>query len=116
MKCAISICGRKLLSSSPGDHEGCFFVIRFQSGREKVPRRTDQPGAAIIDETTLTRHFLFRGLGPEVHKQLRSYAKLRAVASGKTIFSKGDPGTSLFAVYSGVVQMTSLSADGRNAV
>ena len=35
--------------------------------------------------------------------------------SGKTIFSKGDPGASLFAVYSGVVQMTSL-ADGRNAV
>ena len=81
-----------------------------------MSRRTDQPGGAIIDETTLARHFLFRDLGPEVHKQLRSYAKLRAVASGKTIFSKGDPGTSLFAVCSGVVQMTALSADGRNAV
>jgi len=91
-------------------------VIRFQIEGEKVPRRTDQPGGAIIDETALARHFLFRDLGPEVHKQLRSYAKLRAVESGKTIFSKGDPGTSLFAVYSGVVQMTSLSADGRNAV
>lgn len=77
----------------------------------------DQLGAATPSQTTLlVNHFLFRDLGPEIQERLRSLARVRRVARGATIFSKGDPGTSLFAVASGIVRVTALSPQGKNAV
>ena len=79
--------------------------------------RTDQPSTTTSSPTALlANHFLFRDLGAEIHERLASYAKLKTVERGTTIFSKGDAGTSLFAVCSGVVQMTTLSTSGKNAV
>jgi CRP/FNR family transcriptional regulator, cyclic AMP receptor protein len=86
-------------------------------GRNRVPRQTDQPITVPSSPATIfANHFLFRELGPEIHERLRSCAKPRTVARGVTIFQKGDPGTSLFAVCSGTVQMTALSTSGKNAV
>ena len=51
-----------------------------------------------------------------MRRRLNSYAKMRTVERGVTIFQKGDPGTSLFAVFRGTVQMTALSTSGKNAV
>ena len=79
--------------------------------------RTDQPSTATTGPAALlANHFLFRDLGPDIHERLASYAKLKTVERGTTVFSKGDAGTSLFAVCSGVVQMTTLSTSGKNAV
>jgi len=84
---------------------------------ESLPRRTVQTNPVAIDPAALlSNHFLFRGLGPEVHDRLRSFAKIKTFRRGATIFSKGDPGTSLFAVCDGIARVTALSARGKNAV
>jgi CRP/FNR family transcriptional regulator, cyclic AMP receptor protein len=64
----------------------------------------------------LARHPMFRELKPEMRERLASYATIKDVARGATIFTKGDAGTSLFAVCSGVVQVTVASAAGKSAV
>jgi CRP-like cAMP-binding protein len=76
--------------------------------------RLDNP--ADEKSEILARHSLFRGLRPEIRRQIGLYAKTRDVARGTTIFAKGDPGTSLFAVIKGTVQATVPSAEGKSAV
>jgi CRP/FNR family transcriptional regulator, cyclic AMP receptor protein len=53
--------------------------------------------------------------GPHIER-LSTYASARAYARGATIFTKGDPGTSLFAVCSGTLRIAVPSLDGRDAV
>jgi CRP/FNR family transcriptional regulator, cyclic AMP receptor protein len=64
----------------------------------------------------LGSHPFFRSLRPDLLKRLADYAKVRVVKRGTTIFAKGDTGTSLFAVSSGMVQMITPSAEGKSAV
>jgi CRP/FNR family cyclic AMP-dependent transcriptional regulator len=66
--------------------------------------------------TVLHKHAIFRDLEPEALTQLCRYAKYVALKRGATIFSKGDPGNSLFAVISGTVKISTSSADGRTAI
>ena len=58
----------------------------------------------------------FADLEPEAFDQLCRYAKHSTLKRGATIFSKGDPGNSLFAVISGTVKISISSPDGRNAI
>ena len=55
--------------------------------------------------TVLRRHPVFGGLPLEHIERLSTYASTRAYARGATIFTKGDPGTSLFAVCSGTIRI-----------
>ena len=64
----------------------------------------------------LRKHPFFCDLDPEALDQLCRYAKHTTLKRGTTIFSKGDPGNSLFAVISGTVKMSVSSADGRSAI
>ena len=64
----------------------------------------------------LQNHPIFGGLGAELLDRLSSYAIPQTVKSGTTIFARGDPGTSLFAVCSGTVKISAPSPDGRDAV
>jgi CRP/FNR family cyclic AMP-dependent transcriptional regulator len=64
----------------------------------------------------LSRHPLFRELGPEVLGRLATYATTRTVSRGTTLFAKGDPGECLFAIMKGAVQVTVPSVEGKNAV
>ena len=64
----------------------------------------------------LRNHPIFCDLEPEALDQLCRYAKHTTLKRGATIFSKGDPGNSLFAVISGTVKMSVSSADGRSAI
>jgi CRP/FNR family cyclic AMP-dependent transcriptional regulator len=64
----------------------------------------------------LRKHPIFCDLAPEALDQLCRYAKHATLKRGATIFSKGDPGNSLFAVISGTVKISISSADGRNAI
>jgi len=66
--------------------------------------------------SVLRQHPIFRELDQSAFDQLCRYAKLRLVKRSTTIFSKGDPGNSLFAVVSGTVKIGVTSADGREAV
>jgi CRP-like cAMP-binding protein len=66
--------------------------------------------------TVLRKHPYFSDLEPEAFDQLCRYAKHTTLKRGATIFSKGDPGTSLVAVISGTVKISISSPDGRNAI
>jgi CRP/FNR family transcriptional regulator, cyclic AMP receptor protein len=82
-----------------------------------APVTTIPSGSRGIDKSALLNgHPLFRQLAPEVRERIAAYATTREVERGKVIFTKGDPGTCLFAVCGGTVQVASPSATGKNAV
>src|SRR6202012_6222298 len=66
--------------------------------------------------TILRKHPIFCDLEPDALDQLCRYAKHMTLKRGAAIFSKGDPGPSLFAVISGTVKISISSADGRSAI
>jgi CRP-like cAMP-binding protein len=72
--------------------------------------------ASIGKLSVLRRHPIFCDLAPDALDQLCRYAKHSTLKRGATIFTKGDPGNSLFAVISGTVKISISSPDGRNAI
>jgi CRP-like cAMP-binding protein len=64
----------------------------------------------------LENHLLFAGLGSDLIERLGSHAVTQAVKGGTILFSKGDPGSSLYAVCSGQVKISAPASDGRDAV
>lgn len=64
----------------------------------------------------LRNHPIFGALGPGLLEQIASYAIPTAYARGKTVFSKGDRGSSLFAVMEGTVKISAPSSQGKSAV
>jgi CRP/FNR family transcriptional regulator, cyclic AMP receptor protein len=79
----------------------------------------DRQDLAISDReksAILRRHPLFRELKPEICDRLAAYAKTKEVSRGTTLFVKGDPGTCMFAVCRGNVQVATTSDDGKSAV
>ena len=64
----------------------------------------------------LQGHPVFHSLTPAQMKQLVSRACTRRIASGTTLFVKGDAGAELLALMSGIVKITVPSSDGREAV
>jgi CRP/FNR family transcriptional regulator, cyclic AMP receptor protein len=66
--------------------------------------------------SVLRKHPIFADLEPDAFDQLCRYARHSTLKRGSTLFSKGDPGNSLYAVISGTVKMSISSADGRNAI
>jgi CRP/FNR family cyclic AMP-dependent transcriptional regulator len=82
-----------------------------------MPDQVGQAGSRTFDKVALLgAHPLFRELGREVRDRIGAYATIRNVKRGDTLFMKGDPGTSLFAVCAGTVEVIVPSAEGRNAV
>jgi CRP/FNR family transcriptional regulator, cyclic AMP receptor protein len=82
--------------------------------QEKVADARRLPGNNKL--SVLRQHPIFRDLGNEALDQLCRYAKHITLKRGANIFSKGDPGNSLFAVISGTVKISISSPDGRNAI
>jgi CRP/FNR family transcriptional regulator, cyclic AMP receptor protein len=64
----------------------------------------------------LHNHPVFSALALAQIEQLISIARPRRIASGVTLFAKGDRGTELFTVVSGTVKITMRSSDGREAL
>jgi CRP/FNR family transcriptional regulator, cyclic AMP receptor protein len=73
-------------------------------------------GSAGGKLSVLRKHPYFADLEPDAFDQLCRYAKHATIKRGATIASKGDPGTSLFAIISGTVKISVSSPDGRNAI
>ncbi len=72
---------------------------------------------SVFDRRALLRdHPLFGGLGPEVIDRLHAHAIPQKVRRGATIFAKGDPGASLFAICSGSVKIAVPATDSRDAI
>src|SRR5437588_9262348 len=86
---------------------------------EAVPGVDHTGGARCMVSSKLSvlrKHPIFCDLEPEALDQLCRYAKHITLKRGASIFCKGDPGNSLFAVISGTVKISSSSPDGRNAI
>ena len=64
----------------------------------------------------LRKHPIFCDLEPEALDQLCRYAKPVSLKRGAAIYSKGDPGNSLYVVISGTAKMSISSPDGRSAI
>jgi CRP/FNR family transcriptional regulator, cyclic AMP receptor protein len=64
----------------------------------------------------LKNHPFFSVLGPDLIDRLASYAVTQVVKRGTGLFSKGDPGSSLFAVCKGTVKISAPSSEGKDAV
>jgi len=92
---------------------------RFSSGVQTgVPQQkmAEPHGFSSSKLSVLRRHPIFCDLDPEALDQLCRYAKHATLKRGATIYSKGDPGNSLYAVISGTAKMSISSADGRSAI
>jgi CRP/FNR family cyclic AMP-dependent transcriptional regulator len=75
------------------------------------------PQKASIDKFEILRaHPIFGKLGPQVIERLTSYAHIKTVAAGATVFQRGDAGDCLFAVCAGTIRISNRSTDGRDAV
>ena len=81
-----------------------------------LPQSARRPRAGSAELALLRGHPVFGALEPEQLEQLVSYARTRNVAAGTTLFSKGDPGTELFAVSAGTVKISVPAPDGREAM
>jgi len=80
-------------------------------------RKTSSPRPSATDKIAVLRqHPIFRDLDAAALDRLGRYAKVLRVKRGAKILAKGDPGTSLVAVVSGTVRMSSSSAEGRSAL
>jgi CRP/FNR family transcriptional regulator, cyclic AMP receptor protein len=83
-------------------------------GATPPPRRSVR---AIADKRALlSDHPLFGELGPDLLDRLHAHAVMHRVPRGTTIFVKGDPGESLFAICSGSVKIVTPSGASRDAI
>jgi CRP/FNR family cyclic AMP-dependent transcriptional regulator len=80
-----------------------------------MPRGSKSASRDVDKQAILRNHPIFGGLRPDLLERLSSRAIRQRVLRGAAIFTKGDPGTSLFAVYSGTVKISSPSPGGRGA-
>ena len=78
--------------------------------------KNDARGFSSSKLAVLRKHPFFSDLEPEALDQLCRYAKHATLKRGATLFSKGDPGNSLYAVILGTVKMSVSSAGGRSAI
>jgi CRP-like cAMP-binding protein len=93
--------------------------IKFGASHRPVQAtRTDERSRDFDNRLVafLRRHPFFSDLDPRSLDQLSRYAKHLDLKRGTRIFSKGDPGTSLFAVISGTVRISASYPDGRSAI
>jgi CRP/FNR family transcriptional regulator, cyclic AMP receptor protein len=92
--------------------------VEDTSGGQPLPSLPRDSGALRGGQgiAVLQGHPVFDALTPAQMKQLVSLARARRIASGTTLFMKGDAGVELFAVVSGTVKIAVPSSDGREAV
>jgi CRP/FNR family cyclic AMP-dependent transcriptional regulator len=82
-----------------------------------MPEPEVQTKSSAVDRRAILRgHPLFSGLAAEIIDRLCAYAIMKEVKSGETIFTKGEPGQSMFAVCSGTVKISVPSSEGKDAV
>ena len=79
--------------------------------------KTGGPRASASSKlSVLRKHPIFSDLALDALDQLCRYAQPTSLKRGATLFAKGDPGHSLYAVISGTVKISVSSPDGRNAI
>lgn len=64
----------------------------------------------------LAKHQFFQGMPSELVDRLATHARLTSEPAGRVLFRKGDPGTGLVAIISGIVRISVASGDGNEIV
>ena len=78
---------------------------------------TNVPELRLVDRLAIiSRHTFFASISGDVQRKLAERAKQKRYDAGATIFSKGDPGSALYFVCEGTVQLSARSQDGKDAV
>ena len=95
-----------------GDGQTQQMVVTGEPQDEKAAARP----VASSKLAVLRKHPYFADLEPDAFEQLCRYAKHATLKRGATICSKGEPGSSMFAVISGTVKISTSSPDGRSAI
>ncbi|HKY85419.1 MAG TPA: Crp/Fnr family transcriptional regulator [Pseudorhodoplanes sp.] len=80
------------------------------------PQDNQTKSGALDRKAILQGHPLFSGLSADIIERLCAYAKMKEIKRGATIFTKGEPGQSMFAVCGGTVKISVPSAEGKDAV
>jgi CRP/FNR family transcriptional regulator, cyclic AMP receptor protein len=86
-------------------------MTRIPGPNETVLRQREAERRGMLQS-----HYLFGKLDPNHIDRLASCIVEKSVGRGATIFAKGDPGSSLFAIRKGTAKMTLPSADGHEVV
>jgi CRP/FNR family cyclic AMP-dependent transcriptional regulator len=87
-----------------------------------IVSRMPGPSATLLRQrdsekrSVLRNHYLFSKLSPKHIDSLASCTVGKTTRRNSTIFAKGDPGSSLFAICKGAVKITAPSVDGHDAV
>jgi CRP/FNR family cyclic AMP-dependent transcriptional regulator len=82
-----------------------------------MPAPETRPNLSAFNKRALlSQHPLFAELRPELIDRLSSHSVVQKLKRGTTIFTKGDPGSGLFAVCVGTVKISVPSAEGKDAV
>ena len=90
--------------------------------RARAARPPSETGAMDLNDVVLdkrpllAKHEFFRGTSPELVERLASHARLTSEPAGRVLFRKGDPGTGLVAIVSGIVRLSVASGDGNEIV
>ena len=71
-------------------------------------------GIRVRNTTILSNNFLFGQLDPKTMEELFALSRIKMFSSNQTIFMKGDPGDSLYAIITGRVGITTTSEDGKD--
>jgi CRP/FNR family cyclic AMP-dependent transcriptional regulator len=119
--------GTRFFKAAPGCHNrclgrtigwsGCASALAFGELVGVPQDKTIEPRQAVSSKlAVLRRHPIFCDLDAEAFEQLCRYAKNATLKRGATIYSKGDPGNSLYVVISGTAKMSISSPDGRSAI
>lgn len=77
---------------------------------------TGLPPPLLDRKKVLLEHPFFRGLDRKLIEMIDAHAVVRKVKSGSIIFRKGDDGSHIYAVLSGVVRITTGSAGGKDTI
>jgi CRP/FNR family transcriptional regulator, cyclic AMP receptor protein len=97
--------------------QGCASALAFGELVGVPQDKTIEPKQAVSSKlAVLRRHPIFCDLDAEAFEQLCRYAKHATLKRGATIYSKGDPGNSLYVVIPGTAKMSISSPDGRSAI
>jgi CRP/FNR family transcriptional regulator, cyclic AMP receptor protein len=111
-------CANCGLANPPGDTfcGECGAALSAASGTTADARLAaagaEPPDGAGDGQELLERCSLFRGLDPDVRRQLAAHAHRFRFAAGEVIFEAGSPGQSMMAVAAGTVRVTARSSRG----
>jgi CRP/FNR family transcriptional regulator, cyclic AMP receptor protein len=94
----------------------------YAAGRSAIISPMPSPNETVLRQrdaekrSVLQNHYLFSKLNPKHIERLVFCIVEKSFRRGTTIFAKGDPGSSLFAVSNGAVRITVPSVEGHEAM